>query len=68
VGPVGLEIEVAARVTEVVALLVTGVVARVPSVVLWGEEGPGGRAGPSEDPSGASAHETQVRAGVVDCH
>jgi len=33
VGPVRWEIEVAAPVTEAVALLVTGVVVRVPSVV-----------------------------------
>lgn len=33
VGPVGSEIEVAAPVTEVAALLVTGVAVRVPSVV-----------------------------------
>lgn len=68
VGLVGLEIEVAVPVTEVVALLVTGVVVLVPSVVPWGGEGPGDPVGPSEDPSGALAQvpELQVRAGVVD--
>lgn len=59
--------EVAAPVTEVVALLVTGVVVQAPFVVLWGEEGPGGQVGPSEDPSGASVQvrELRVRAGVA---
>lgn len=68
VGPVDSEIEVAAPVTEVVALLVTGVVVRAPSVVPSGGEGPGGRVGPSEDPSGALAQglELLVQAGVVD--
>lgn len=68
VGLVGLEIEVAVPVTEVVALLVTGVVVLVPSGVPWGGEGPGGPVGPSEGPSGALAQvpELQVRAGVAD--
>lgn len=68
VGPVCSEIEIAAPGTEVVALLVTGVVVRVPSVVPWGGAGPGGRVGPSEDPSGALVQvpEPQVQAGVVD--
>lgn len=67
-GPVGSEIEIAAPVTEVAALLVTGVAVRVPSVVPWGGERPAGRPGPSEDPSGALVQvpELQVRAGVVD--
>lgn len=56
-GPVGLGIEVAARVTEVsarvtevVALLVTGAVVQAPFVVPWGGEDLGGQVGPSEDP------------------
>lgn len=84
VGPVGSEIEIAVLVTEVVALLVTevavllvtevvvllvtGVVVPVPSVVPLGGEGPRGRVGPSEVPSGALVQvpELRVRAGGVD--
>ncbi|KAL1879858.1 hypothetical protein Daus18300_001697 [Diaporthe australafricana] len=77
VGPVGLEIEIAARpVTEVVVLLVTAVVAllvtavevRVPSAVPLGAEDLDGREGPSEDPSGAlvPVRELQVRGDAVD--
>lgn len=56
-GPVGLE-------TEAVALLVTGVVVQAPFVVPWGEEGPGGQVGPSEDPSGASVQVRELRVPV----